>query len=203
MKIALVGASGAIGSRVAAEALSRGHSVTGIARDPKKIAAKPGLTARAGDTAAPAELAKVLAGHDAVVLSGRFLSVKPADALAAVRASGVKRFVVVGGAGSLEVAPGAALIDTPQFPAAYKPEASAGRDFLEALKKAADLEWTFLSPSALIAPGARTGKFRLGTDSLLVAADGKSSISIEDFAVALVDELETPRRVRQRFTVGY
>jgi len=110
---------------------------------------------------------------------------------------------VVGGAGSLEVAPGVALIDTPQFPAAYKAEASAGRDFLNVLRGEQALDWTFLSPSALFEPGPRTGRFRLGTDSLLVDADGNSAISMEDYAIALVDELEQPNHSRQRFTVGY
>jgi len=203
MKIAVIGASGNVGSRVAAEALSRGHSVTGIARDPSKIAARKGLTAVKGDIAAPDALAKVLVGHDAVVSSARFSGVDPRDVLAAARASGVERLLVVGGAGSLEVAPGQALLDAPGFPAAYKPEASAGRDFLDVLRGETELDWTFLSPPALFGPGPRTGKFRVGGDALLVAADGASSISMEDYAIALVDELEKPRHSRRRFTVGY
>lgn len=203
MKIAIIGASGHVGSRVAAEALTRGHSVTGVARDATKIAARAGLTAKTGDLSKPAELAQVLAGHDAVVSSARFQGVDPRDVLSAVKKSGVKRLLVVGGAGSLEVAPGVALIDTPQFPEAYKPEASAGRDFLNALRAEKELDWSFLSPSALFGPGERTGKFRVGGDTLLVGKDGQSRVSTEDFAIALVDELETPRHSRKRFTVGY
>jgi uncharacterized protein len=110
---------------------------------------------------------------------------------------------VVGGAGSLEVAPGRALVDTPTFPATARPEASKGRDFLNLLRGERDLDWTMLSPSALFAPGARTGKFRLGGDQLLTAADGKSSVSMEDYAIALLDEVEKPQHRRRRFTVGY
>lgn len=203
IKIAIVGASGNIGRRIAAEALSRGHQVTGIARHPEKVAKRDGLQAAAGDVADPAALAKVLAGHDAVVSSVRFTGTNPHDVISAARKAGVKRLAVVGGAGSLEVAPGKQLIDTPQFPAEYKPEASAGREFLNVLKGETDLDWTYLSPSALIMPGERTGKFRLADDSLLVGADGQSRISIEDFAIAMVDELENPKHSRRRFTVGY
>ena len=110
---------------------------------------------------------------------------------------------MVGGAGSLEARPGVQLIDTPDFPEAHKPEAGAGRSALNTLRAKSSLDWTFLSPSAVIAPGARTGKFRLGKDAVLIGADGKSRISIPDYAIALVDELETPRHIRQRFTVGY
>ncbi|HXT00863.1 MAG TPA: NAD(P)-dependent oxidoreductase [Elusimicrobiota bacterium] len=203
MKIALIGASGNVGSRVASEALSRGHRVTGIARRPERIAAKAGLTAVRGDAASPEALSRVLAGHDAVVSSTRFQGSDSRVLLAAVKKAGVKRLLVVGGAGSLEVAPGRALIDSPEFPAAYKPEASAGRDFLEVLRGEKELDWTFLSPSAFFGPGERTGKFRLGGDALLVGPDGKSRVSMEDYAIALVDELEAPRHSRRRFTVGY
>jgi uncharacterized protein len=115
----------------------------------------------------------------------------------------VKRFLVVGGAGSLETATGVNLVDTPEFPAAYKPESLAGREFLKLLRDEHQLDWTFLSPSAAFAPGGRTGNFRLGGDRLLVDAAGASAISMEDYAIAMVDELETPRHARQRFTVGY
>jgi hypothetical protein len=203
MKIALIGASGNVGSRVAGEALSRGHQVTGIARHPERIAAKAGLTAVRGDAASPESLSRVLADHDAVVSSTRFQGSDARVLLAAVKRSGVKRLLVVGGAGSLEVAPGKALIDTPEFPAAYKPEASAGRDSLDVLRAEKELDWTFLSPSAFFGPGERTGKFRVGGDRLLVGPDGQSRVSMEDYAIALVDELETPRHSRRRFTVGY
>jgi hypothetical protein len=203
MNIALIGATGNVGTRIASEALSRGHKVTGISRRPEKLAAKPGLTPARADAAAPDDLAKVLAGHDAVVSSTRFQGGDAKNLIAAVKKAGMKRLIVVGGAGSLEVAPGLALVDSPEFPPAYKPEASAGRDFLNVLRGENELDWTFLSPSALLAPGARTGKFRLGGDRLLTGPDGQSRVSIEDYAVALVDELETPRHSRRRFTVGY
>ena len=127
----------------------------------------------------------------------------PAVLLAAVKQSGVKRYLVVGGAGSLEVAPGVKLFDTPEFPAIYLDEARKGGAYLELLKAETGLDWTFLSPSALIQPGERTGKFRLGIDQLLVDAAGNSAISAEDFSVAMVDELEKPAHSRRRFTVGY
>ena len=110
---------------------------------------------------------------------------------------------MVGGAGSLEVAPGVQLVDTPDFPAQYKASAEGARSALNLLRKEASLNWTMLSPSALIAPGQRTGSFRSGLEELLTAADGSSRISVEDFALALVDELEKPAHARRRFTVGY
>jgi hypothetical protein len=203
MKIALIGASGNVGSRILAEALRRGHTVSAIVRHPEKLAAQKGVTALRGDLNAPAELAPLLRGHDAVISSVRFVDADPRKLCDAVKAGGVRRLLVVGGAGSLEVAPGVQLVDAPDFPAAYKPEASAGRDFLAALRRERELEWTFLSPSVMFAPGERTGRFRLGGDQLLTDPAGKSWISMEDYAIALLDELETPRHVRARFTVGY
>ncbi|GAB3627691.1 3-beta hydroxysteroid dehydrogenase [Pandoraea terrae] len=203
MKVALIGITGRVGSRIAAELLQRGHTVTGIARNPERVEPEAGLTVVAGDAAHPDALAPVLARHDAVISAGRFATVDPVKLIAAVKAAGVPRLLVVGGAGSLEIAPGKALIDTPEFPEAYKPEASAGRAFLKVLRGESALNWTFLSPSALFEPGERTGKFRLGGDSLLVDAQGKSWISMEDYAIALVDELETDKHPRARFTIGY
>ncbi|WP_428568109.1 MAG: NAD(P)-dependent oxidoreductase [Solidesulfovibrio sp. DCME] len=200
--IALIGASGNAGSRILKELSDRGHRVTGIARNPGKIASLPGVTAVAGDVFDPHGLAALLRGHDAVVSAVHFLASDPQLLLEAVRASGVRRYLVVGGAGSLEVAPGRRLIDAPDFPEAYKDEASKGAAFLELLKTVDDLDWTFLSPSALFVPGERTGIFRLGQDRLLTNEAG-SRISFEDYAVALVDEIEQPAHVRQRFTVGY
>lgn len=203
-KIAILGITGNAGSRIANELLSRGHSVTGIARDPSKAQARAGLTLVAADATQAATLAPLLQGHDVVVSATRFVGgIDAATLVAAARQAGVPRIAVVGGAGSLEVAPGVALIDTPQFPDAYKAEAGAGRVFLQALRGEKDLDWTFLSPSALFAPGERTGQFRLGGDQLLVDAQGNSHISMEDFAIALADEIERPQHARQRFTVGY
>jgi len=202
MEVALVGASGNVGSRLVAELVRRGHEVTAIARHPEKIEARPGVTPAKGDLFDDAALGRVLAGHDAVISSVRFVMSDPHRLLNAVRASGVNRYLVVGGAGSLEVAPGVKLMNTPTFPAAAKPEATKGAEFLELLRREHDLDWTFVSPSAVFGPGERTGTFRLGTDQLLTNEKG-SSISYEDFAIAFVDELETPRHSRQRFTVGY
>lgn len=204
MKIAVLGATGRAGSRIVAEALKRGHEITAIARTPEKSGgARPNLVLKKGDANNPDALAKLIAGHDVVVSALRFVDADPNKLIAAVKKSGVPRYLVVGGAGSLEVAPSRALVDMPDFPAAYRPESSAGRDFLNVLRGERDLDWTFLSPSASFAPGERTGKFRVGGDQLLTAADGKSSISMEDYAIAFLDEVEKPQHRRQRFTVGY
>jgi len=203
MKIAVIGASGNAGSRITAELARRGHSVTAIARHPEKIASGANVTPTKGDVMDQAGLARLLAGHDAAISSVHFLASDPAKLIGAARESKVGRYLVVGGAGSLEVAPGVRLVTTPGFPVAYKAEAEKGAAFLDLLRAEKELNWTFLSPSALFTAGERTGKFRLGIDQLLTAADGKSSISFEDFAVALADEIERPVHTRQRFTVGY
>jgi len=202
MKVAVIGASGRGGSRIVDELARRGHQVTAIARNPEKIKAQAGVAAVAGDLF-DAGFAKLLAGHDAVVSAVHFLASDPRKLVEAVRASGAKRYLVMGGAGSLEVAPGARLVDTPAFPAMYKDEALKGGAFLDMLRDEKELDWTFLSPPALIDAGTRTGKFRVGKDQLLVDGEGKSHISFEDFAIALVDEIERPQHSRQRFTVGY
>lgn len=203
MKVVVLGVSGRAGSRLRHELLQRGHQVTGVARDVSAVPVQEGLTLASVDVADVERLVPLLKGHDAVISSTRFVGSDAASLIEALEAAGVSRLLVVGGAGSLEVAPGVALIDTPDFPAAYKDEAGAGRDFLNVLRGEKELDWTFLSPSALFEPGQRTGSFRIGKDSLLVDAQGNSSISMEDFAIALVDELEQPKHSRQRFTVGY
>ena len=203
MKIAIIGATGNVGRRLVDEALRRGHDVTAIARDTSTLTSTSNLALARADAHDPAALAAALAGHDAVISSVAFRMVEPADLIAAVRRSGVKRYLVVGGAGSLEIAPGSLLVDSPNFPAAYKEEASKGKVFLDALRNVDDLDWTMLSPSALFVAGERTGTFRLGGDSLLTASDGKSWISYEDYALALIDELEQPKHVKRRFTIGY
>jgi putative NADH-flavin reductase len=202
MKIALIGATGNAGSRILAELSNRGHHVTAIARQPEKVPALPGVTPVKADAGDVAGLAAVIKGHDAVISSVHFTASDPHKLIAAVRQAGVPRYLVVGGAGSLEVAPGVKLIDTPEFPALYKAEASAGGDFLDLLRAQSALDWTFLSPSAMFVPGERTGKFRIGGDQLLSNAQG-SSISFEDYAIALADEIEKPAHSRKRFTVGY
>ncbi|RFC63538.1 NAD(P)-dependent oxidoreductase [Fulvimarina endophytica] len=202
MKIALIGASGNAGSRIAAELSARGHAVTAIARNADRIAKLPGVTPLAVDIADTDALVSALEGHDAIVSAVHFTASNPDQLISAAKASGVKRYLVVGGAGSLEVSPGVKLVDTPQFPQEYKEEATKGGVFLDKLRAETDLDWTFLSPSAAFVPGERTGRFRLGGDALLTNEAG-SSISFEDYAIALVDEIETPRHSRQRFTVGY
>ncbi len=201
-KIALIGASGNAGSRILKELSDRGHHVTAIARSPERIAALPNVVAKKGDVFDQTGLSKLLAGHDAVISSVHFTASDPVTLIEAVRASGVPRYLVVGGAGSLEIAPGQRVVDLPDFPAAYKAEATKGAEFLDLLKQEKQLDWTFLSPSAEFVPGERTGKFRIGKDNLLSNEDG-SRISFEDYAIALVDEIEKPQHSRQRFTVGY
>jgi putative NADH-flavin reductase len=203
MKIAVAGASGRAGSRITAELARRGHAVTAIARNPEKIAVQPNVTPTKGDVLDQAGLAALWAGHDVAISSVHFLASDAAKLIGAAQASEVGRYLVVGGAGSLEVAPGVRLVTTPNFPAQYKAEAEKGAAFLDLLRAEKELNWTFLSPSALFVDGERTAKFRLGTDQLLTAADGKSWISFEDFAVALADEIERPAHIRKRFTVGY
>lgn len=200
--IALIGASGRVGSRILKELSDRGHTVTAIARHPEKIPALPGVTAKAGDVADPAALTQLLTGHDAVVSAVNFRNSDPHTLIEAVRAAGVKRYLVVGGAGGLKVASGGRLFDQPDFPEAYRPEASKGMAFYAALQQEKELDWVFLSPSAEFVPGERTGKFRVGSDQLLTNEHG-SSISFEDYAIAMVDEIEKPAHSRQRFTVGY
>jgi uncharacterized protein len=200
--VALIGASGRAGSAILKELSDRGHKVTAIARNPEKIATLPNVTAKKGDVFDKNGLAALLKDHDAVVSAVHFSASDPSALIEAVRAAGAKRYLVVGGAGSLEVAPGKRLVDQPDFPAAYKAEALKGGEFLDLLKGEKQLDWTFLSPSALFVAGERTGKFRLGKDTLLTHDKG-SSISFEDYAIALVDEIEKPAHSRARFTVGY
>lgn len=212
MKIALIGATGFIGSAILKEALARGHQVTALAGHPEKLAAAANLTALGADVLDSARLAGQLKGHDAVIsaFSGHaqsdvyeYYMQGIRSIIDATRRAGVARFLVVGGAGSLEAAPGLLVIDTPEFPAQWKGTAQGALDALNLLKRESALDWTMLSPSALIAPGERTGKFRLGTDQLLVNEQGESRISVEDYAVAMIDELEKPAHLRRRFTVGY
>jgi uncharacterized protein len=202
MKVAVIGASGRGGSRIVAELARRGHQVTAIARNPDKIEAGPNITVKRGDLN-EIGFPGLLAGHDAVVSTVRFSDTNPDTLIESVRKSGVERYAVMGGAGSLEVAPGVRLLDTPQFPEAAKRESNAGVVFLDKLQAANDLDWVFLSPAAVIAFGERTGKFRLGKDQFMTDANGKSTISFEDYAVAMVDELEQHKHSRERFSVAY
>ncbi|PRE55668.1 3-beta hydroxysteroid dehydrogenase [Burkholderia multivorans] len=208
LNIALFGATGTIGSRIAAEAARRGHRVTALSRRPG--AAGDGIAAKAADLFDPASVAAALPGHDVVASAYGPKQDDAANVVAAVKAlvegarrAGLKRVVVVGGAGALEVAPGKQLVDTEGFPAEYKAVALAHRDALDYLKTVDDLDWTFFAPAALIAPGERTGTFRTGTGKLIVDANGDSRISAEDYAVAFVDALERRGFVREIATVAY
>ena len=202
-KIAIIGATGRAGSQLLEEALKRGHQVTALARHATSLPARTGLSTRDVDALDGDALAQALAGHDAVFSAARFSGIPASAVIDAVKKAGVPRLLVVGGAASLFVAPGQRLFDTPSFPAAYKAEAAAGAAYLDELREQKELDWTFLSPSALFDGSERTGTFRLGHDDLLVGADGKSRISFPDFAIAFLDELERPAHSRQRFTVGY
>lgn len=203
MKIALIGATGMAGSRILEELVSRGHYVKAIARHTHKVADTERVLSVDLDLNDHDALVKELNGQDAVVSAVRFQGLNGNALINAIRDSKVKRFVVVGGAGSLNVPnQNIRVLDSEDFPEAYKPEAEAAAGFLDHLKQIDDLDWTFISPSAEFAPGKRTGEFRIGKDELLVGDEG-SKISTEDFAVALSDELENNNHIQQRFTVGY
>ena len=216
LKIALFGATGMIGSRIAAEAAARGHQVTALSRDPSRGAQGVAKTARDNLKAAKADLfdaasiAAALAGQDVVASAyapPQDDALKIVDAskarVAGARAAGIKRLVVVGGAGSLEVAPGKQLVDAEGFPDAYKTIALAHREAFAFYRTVTDLDWTFYAPAAMIAPGTKTGKFRTGAGALITDASGNSAISAEDYAVAFVDEIEQAHFVRQIATVAY
>lgn len=198
MKIAIIGATGNVGQRIVAEAESRGHETVGISRSGHKVGNGQAVKADLADKAA---IAGAIEGADAVVLSVKFQDLDVEGLLDALK--GAKRLLIVGGAASLYVAPGMQLIDTEGFPDFIKVEAEPARQALARIQQENVLDWTFLSPSVFFGPGERTGIFRLGKDELLTAADGKSHISYEDYAVALLDEIEQPRHRGQRFTVGY
>lgn len=202
MKVAVIGAGGAAGSRIVSELAGRGHAVLALARTPSKVPPGPGVIVRALDASDPSAVTAAVRGQDAVVSAVKFLQVAPERLINGVRDAGVTRYVAVGGAGSLRGPGGEREMDDPRFPPSVKPEAEAGGRFLAALA-VSDLDWTFLSPSRFFEPGERTGQFRLGQDDLLFDANGRSAISMEDYAVALVDELERPQHRRARFTVGY
>jgi putative NADH-flavin reductase len=212
MKIIVFGANGRVGSRVVAEALARGHEVTAVVRDPENHSLQgDGLTVVGGDATDPAAVAEVAGGHDLAVSaigpgSSGDLEVVPAAARAlldGLSRAGVPRLIHVGGGGSLEAAPGVRVLDTPEFDDAWKPGSLKQAEALDIYRTATtDVDWTYLSPPFMLAPGERTGKYRLGEDRLLVDDEGNSSISMEDFAVALVDEAESAAHVRRRFTVA-
>ncbi|MEE1921184.1 NAD(P)-dependent oxidoreductase [Pseudomonas sp. 148P] len=202
-KIAIIGATGRAGGQLLEEALRRGHSVTAIARNPAKLEGRAGVTPVALDIKDAAALQQALAGHDVVLSAAHFSGIPAETLLGPAKKAGVKRVLVVGGAGSLLLPDDTRVIDSPDFPEAYKAEASAGAVYLETLRQEKELDWTFLSPSAEFVEGPRTGSYKLGKDHLLIGADGKSWITFADYAIALLDEVEQPKHSRQRFTVGY
>ena len=212
MKIVLFGASGTIGSRIVREALARGHDVTAVVRDPTGApAGGEHFAAQRGDVTNAADVMRVARGAEAIVSAvaptgGQPLSMLTDAAralIAGARNARVKRLVAVGGAGSLEVPEGGRVMDRASFPDAWKPIAQAHADALQVYRtEAGGLDWTYVSPAAVIAPGVRTGRYRTGEDRLLVDDQGDSHVSAEDFAVAIVDELERPAHVGRRFTVA-
>jgi len=216
MKVVLYGATGMIGSRILKELLARGHKVTAVVRDPAKLQPQPNLTIERGDMLDADGIAKLAWGAEVIVSSYGPPSgpngpdpAKANQLVDAVRAlvngarrAGSPRIIMVGGAGSLEISPGLQIVDAPTFPEPYKPIALAHRNAFYELRKC-DLNWTYFSPAMMIQPGQRTGKFRLGKDSLISDEKSNSSISAEDYAVALVDEVEQGRHTKQRFTIGY
>ncbi|MBD8882072.1 NAD(P)-dependent oxidoreductase [Rhodanobacter sp. 7MK24] len=213
MHIALFGATGHIGHAILAEALARGHDVTAIVRDPGRLDTRHDkLHVVTGDVADPQTWLAAVRGSDAVVAS---LSARrdgnpdslPGNArilLDQLSAAGVPRLVWVGGAGSLETAPGVRVLDDPNFPAAWKLEAEAQGRALETFRASASpLAWTYISPAALIEDGERTGHYRIGGDQLLADASGVSRISVADYAAALLDRVEKGDATRRRITVAY
>ncbi|MBN9089660.1 MAG: NAD(P)H-binding protein [Reyranella sp.] len=204
MNIVLIGATGGIGSRVLDEALRRGHTVTATSRDPaNKLGARSGMTAKAANIADVAATAAALKGHDAAIVSVKWNEADIHRVLDAIRKSGVKRCLLVIGAGSLIRKDGRTHFEHMAEKGIQPPTSKPAALAFEEMKKANDLEWTAISPAASIQPGERTGKFRLGLDHLVEGSQGESRISREDFAIAILDEIETPRHVRKRFTAAY
>jgi putative NADH-flavin reductase len=216
MKIVLLAATGQAGRSVLSELLSRGHQVTAVARSPGKL--PPSINTIRDDLSNADRIAEIIAGADAVISAfgpskndARFFSdVSYTDqlldvtirAITAVRMTAVSRLIVVGGVGSLWYSPGLTVLESGHWPDNLAPIATSHMKTLAALK-ASDINWTYFSPPMLIEPGVRTGVFRLGGDDLMVDADGMSWVSFEDYAMALVDELETPQQEKSRFTIGY
>jgi putative NADH-flavin reductase len=207
MKVVLYGGTGNAGSRILKELVERGHKVIAVARDVSKL--PPDVESRQDDLSDVNKMASVIAGADAVVSA----YAPPADdtdqllgvterLIAAVKKAGDVRLIVVGGAASLEVAPGVSLLKSGHLPAEWVPIATSHDQALKLLR-ASDINWTYFSPAAFFEPGERTGKFRLGTNQLIANEKGESRISMEDYAIALVDELEKSAHQRARFTIGY
>jgi putative NADH-flavin reductase len=213
MKVAIFGATGMIGGAIAQEALQRHHHVTAIVRDPVRLAmSNANLEVVTGDIFEGDEVLDAIQRKDAVIasISGRRdgnpeVIVEGAKALLEVfPQSGARRLIWIGGAGTLESPSGGRVMDAPDFPAEWKPEAEAQAEALEVFRSSgSNVDWTYVSPPAVIAPGKRTGHYRLGGDQLLTDERGESRISVADFAVAVIDILERPEGIRKRITVAY
>ena len=208
MRITLYGASGMIGSRILNELVSRGHQVVAVVRNPSRIT-RTDVEVRGGDVLDERRVTDTAKGSDAVISA----YAPPEDAtnklvdatrnlLSSIEQAGVQRFLMVGGAGNLEVASGVPIVDTPKFPPEWKSHGLAHKEALAVLQQS-HLGWTSVSPAALIQPGERTGRFRLTGNAFVPDQEGQSHISAEDYAVALVDELEHPRHIRQVLGVAY
>jgi uncharacterized protein len=213
MKIALIGATGYVGGFILKEALSRGHEITAIARHREKLPEDKKVKGLIADILIEKDISKHLSGNDAVISAynpgwkNPYIfeeSIKGTKVIInSTKEAGVKRLLIVGGAGSLEIRPGVQLVDTPDFPKEFKDGALGAREALNMLKSENVLDWTFISPSMMLEPGTRTGKYRIGTDALLVNDKGESRISTQDLAAAILDEIENPKFIKKRFTVGY
>lgn len=207
MNLVIIGATGYVGSKLLTEALARGHHVTAIVRDAATLPDHDHLEGVEADVTDPAVLAALVAGHDAVVSA--FNPGRDADGngtraiIDGVKRAGVPRLLAVGGAGTLALPSGGRLLDQPDFPAEWKEGALRTAAFLDQLREERGIDWVFLSPAAMLIPGQRTGHYRTGGDTLLTGPDGQSRISLEDYAVAMLDEVERPQWHRQRFTVAY
>jgi uncharacterized protein len=207
MKISIIGATGYTGSAMLSESINRGHEVTALSRNPDRVTPAENLSVQTIDVVDTERLASALASHNVVISAfnpgtdSTGLGVQ--SIIAAVKLANVPRLVVVGGAGSLEVAPGQRLIDQPDFPSEWKEGASKTAAFLDLLKEESELNWTFLSPAANLVPGERTGNYRSGGNTLITDESGDSRISVQDLAVAMLDEIEQPKHAGKRFTVAY
>jgi putative NADH-flavin reductase len=209
MKVALYGSTGKAGSRILKELVSRGHRVTAIARNPAKLEGVAAITTKKDDLSDVNRTAEAIRGVDAVISAygppldntDEIVEVTKRQ-VEAVKRAGNPRLLVVGGAGGLNVAPGVTLLDSGYLPDAYKPIATSHVRALNVLKTS-DIDWTYLAPAAYFEPGERTGKFRLGKDELIANEKQESRVSMEDYAIALVNELEKPEHRKQRFSIGY
>jgi len=214
-KIVLIGASGFVGSVILKEALDRDIYITAVVRNPDKIKiANPNLEIKEAEVSSADTVCEICKGADAVISAYNPGWANPhiyedtlkiySAILQGVKDAGVRRLLIVGGAGTLFVAPGVRVVDSGAIPEDIMPGVKGlGEFYLNTLMNEKDIDWVFFSPAGTIAPGERTGKYRLGKDDLIVDAEGNSKISVEDYAKAMIDELENPKHHQERFTIGY